>query len=347
MVFFATIVVSVLTIIGAQAQAPLDITSKPITQFDYGSRQSRFGDLEFIGGLELESAHRRFGGLSGADISPDGKTLWMISDKGDWIVADLLYLDGRPLGLSNALIDRLTDSNHRKLRGGYTTDSEAIRIDRKRGVGLIAFEGLVRVDQFPLKGRTLGRFQRRRVKTERPEGQRARNRDFESLAFFQPDIGEEKLLLLSEGWIDRDGLIEGMLVEPSGSSTIRLHPIEDFRPTDASFLPSGDLLVLERRFSPPFDIELILRLIKKEQIHPGTILDGEVLLRAGLAQNIDNMEGLAVHIGPDGYPILTLVSDNNFNWLMQRTILLQFRLMRKFEPVRVMPPLARPTVRSE
>jgi hypothetical protein len=45
-------------------------------------------------------------------------------------------------------------------------------------------------------------------------------------------------------------------------------------------------------------------------------------------QDIDNMEGLSVHTGPDGESILTLVSDDNFS-VLQRTLLLQFALPRK------------------
>ena len=41
------------------------------------------------------------------------------------------------------------------------------------------------------------------------------------------------------------------------------------------------------------------------------------------------MEGLAVHRGPAGETILTLISDDNFNRLAQRTVFLQFTLMRE------------------
>jgi hypothetical protein len=38
------------------------------------------------------------------------------------------------------------------------------------------------------------------------------------------------------------------------------------------------------------------------------------------------MEGLALHQGAGGETILTLISDDNFNRLLQRTVLLQFAL---------------------
>ena len=41
---------------------------------------------------------------------------------------------------------------------------------------------------------------------------------------------------------------------------------------------------------------------------------------------IDNMEGLAVHTNAAGEIIVTMISDDNFNKGLQRTLLLQFAL---------------------
>jgi hypothetical protein len=48
---------------------------------------------------------------------------------------------------------------------------------------------------------------------------------------------------------------------------------------------------------------------------------------ADYSYQIDNMEGLSVHTDADGAVVLTLVSDDNFNHFLQRTVLLQFRLV--------------------
>jgi hypothetical protein len=50
-----------------------------------------------------------------------------------------------------------------------------------------------------------------------------------------------------------------------------------------------------------------------------------VLIEADLGEEIDNMEGLAVH-QEAGKTILTLISDDNFS-MIQRTILLEFELV--------------------
>ena len=71
-----------------------------------------------------------------------------------------------------------------------------------------------------------------------------------------------------------------------------------------------------------------LRLIRAHELRPGATITGELLLDAGVNHQIDNMEGLAVHRGAAGEIIVTMISDDNFNRVLQRTILLQFALKR-------------------
>ena len=68
------------------------------------------------------------------------------------------------------------------------------------------------------------------------------------------------------------------------------------------------------------------RTLEASSVRAGTVLDGPVLFEADMGYDIDNMEGLAVHRGPAGETVLTLISDDNFNHLLQCTILLQFTL---------------------
>ena len=58
-----------------------------------------------------------------------------------------------------------------------------------------------------------------------------------------------------------------------------------------------------------------------------TRLDGRVLVQADSGFEIDNMEGIAVHRGAGGDTIVSLISDDNFNALLQRTVFLQFTLV--------------------
>jgi hypothetical protein len=99
-----------------------------------------------------------------------------------------------------------------------------------------------------------------------------------------------------------------------------------FDVTDIASLPDGDLLVLERRFRWSEGVSMRLRRLAIADLKPGAKVAGEVLIEADMSREIDNMEGLAVHAGADGETVITLLSDDNFNRLLQRTLLLQFTL---------------------
>jgi hypothetical protein len=72
-------------------------------------------------------------------------------------------------------------------------------------------------------------------------------------------------------------------------------------------------------------VAIRLRKIALTTIAPGAVVDGPILMSADMGYQIDNMEGLGVHVTPQGDTVLTMISDDNFSPL-QRTILLQFTL---------------------
>ena len=100
----------------------------------------------------------------------------------------------------------------------------------------------------------------------------------------------------------------------------------DYDITDAAPLPDGGLLVLERRFRFSEGVRMRLRLINQQQLRPRKIIDADILVAADGGREIDNMEGLATHVAPSGETIVTMISDDNFNRGLQRTILLQFAI---------------------
>jgi hypothetical protein len=111
----------------------------------------------------------------------------------------------------------------------------------------------------------------------------------------------------------------------AGKGSFEIVPHDGFDISSARFLPGGDLILLERRFAPATGIALRIRRIAGETIRLGALVDGDYLLDAGMTSQIDNMEGLAIHVDQAGRTILTLISDDNFSPL-QRTLLLQFAL---------------------
>ncbi len=101
---------------------------------------------------------------------------------------------------------------------------------------------------------------------------------------------------------------------------------DNFDISDAVLLPSGDLLLLERKFSWLGGVGIRIRRVALASIAPGAVVDGPSIFHADLGDEIDNMEGIDAHVTPEGQTVLTLVSDDNFSAL-QRNLLLQFTLV--------------------
>ena len=101
---------------------------------------------------------------------------------------------------------------------------------------------------------------------------------------------------------------------------------QGFDVTDGDFLPDGDLLLLERRFTLASGVGLRIRRIDGASLKPGAVVDGEIILEAGMSEEIDNMEGLDVVVGEDGSTRIVLVSDDNHS-ILQRNLMLEFRLV--------------------
>jgi len=134
------------------------------------------------------------------------------------------------------------------------------------------------------------------------------------------------MVVVAEKSIDTDGnLLAAVLEGPlKGTFAVAHHP--SFDVTDSAFLPDGDLLLLERRFNFAEGVGMRIRRVHAEDIKPGAVVDGEILLEAGMVYQIDNMEGMDVVKGPDGSTRLIIVSDDNHSFL-QRNLMLEFKLV--------------------
>ncbi|MDO8878052.1 MAG: esterase-like activity of phytase family protein, partial [Pseudolabrys sp.] len=101
---------------------------------------------------------------------------------------------------------------------------------------------------------------------------------------------------------------------------------DEFEASDCAMLPGGDLLLLERRYSPARGVGMRMRRVPLTAIKDGATVDGAILIDVDLAYQIDNMEGMAIHRNAAGETVITLVSDDNFS-VIQRNLLLQFVLV--------------------
>ncbi len=304
--------------------ASITITAKPIDAFNSSvANQRRFGALEFIGGLELSSSHRDFGGFSAIRVEADGEHFVAFSDKSHWLTGRIVYTAGRPSGIADAVIAPMIGPDGRTLalRGWYDTESLAVR-DGLFYVGIERANRIVRFD-FAKSG-VLARAEV--VPVPLGISKLPSNKGLEALAF-APRTGPlaGALLAFSERGLDGAGNLKAFILNGTASSEFSVKRRDDFDISDSAALPSGDILLLERRFTWLTGVAMRLRKIAITNIAPGALVDGPELIFADMSYQIDNMEGLSIHAAKDGATILTMVSDDNFS-ILQRTILLQFKL---------------------
>ena len=287
----------------------------------------RFGALEFRGGLELTSDYREFGGFSALRMDPDGEHFVSLSDKSFWLTGRIVYDRGRPAGIADAEMAPMLGPDGRPLaaRGWFDTESLAER----DGVFYVGIEGVNRIVRFDFA--TSG-VRARAAVVPTPPGISTlpNNKGLEALAF-APRRSKlaGALIAFSERGLDADGNLKAFLIGGPTPGEFAVKRRDDFDISDCTVLPSGDVLLLERRFSLfRGGIAMRLRRIALADIKPGALVDGPILLYADMGYQIDNMEGLSTHRTAAGDLILTMVSDDNFSFL-QRTILLQFKLIEE------------------
>jgi len=97
-----------------------------------------------------------------------------------------------------------------------------------------------------------------------------------------------------------------------------------FKPTDLSRLPNGDLLLLERSFTRLLGPAARISRIPRGALEAGGEVVPQQLAILSLPLSVDNSEGLATVPAPGGGQWIYVLSDDNFNHMLQRTLLLKF-----------------------
>jgi hypothetical protein len=307
--------------------APITVNARPISSFDpRDPSHVRIGSLQYRGGVVLTSSFKGFGGLSGFRTDSDGRDFTMISDKGRWFTGRLVYDGTRVTGMTDVRTApmRGSDGNRITARGWY--DSESLAVD-----GSIAYVGLERVHQilrfdFNRGGiRALGEP----IIIPPPIASLPFNKGVEALiAVGSGHKLAGTLIAISERGLDSEGNILAFLIGGPTPGQFALTRSNDYDVSDAALLPSGDLLVLERKFSILSGVGIRIRRIPLAAIAPGALVDGPAIFEADLGYEIDNMEGIDCHTAENGDVVVTMVSDDNFS-MIQRTLLVQFTLLEE------------------
>jgi len=313
------------------AQESVPVRTAPVAAFDaQHPEQTRFGSLRYLGGLQIDSADSRLGGLSGIEITPDGRTVTLVSDIGDLFSGTLDYTDGVLTGLSGLTVSRLPGEDGRPLSEKYGSDAESLRStagNGQRSGFLIGFERDTRILAYPVGGD--GSFGTpKRVAMPAAVSRLPYNKGLEGIAVIPERAPNAGATVAFSESVPDDGssVIPGWLIVDGQTRDIGLRRTDDFDLTDIVALPDGDLIVLERRFNMLMGVAMRVRRLRAAELNGPQPMTGEYLFTAGMAYAVDNMEGVAVHHDEDGRTVLTIVSDDNFSAL-QRTLLLQFELV--------------------
>jgi hypothetical protein len=308
----------------ASAPTKIAVQAAPIASFDTRDpSRTRFGALEFRGGLVLTSNYQAFGGISSLHMQPDGAHFLAVTDNGSWLRARIVYDNGRPAGLADAEMAPALGADGVPLasRGWFDMESLAQK-DGQFYVGIERAEKIVRFDiaQDGLMARGEPISVPSDFKTFKF------NKSLECLA--APAKGAPlagKLIVVTERSLDAAGNHRAFLLDGDKVERFTVKRSDDFDVSDCTVL-GNDLLLLERSYSPLRGVAMRIRRIPLASLKESAVVDGPALVTADMGYQIDNMEGIGLHRTPEGETVLTLVSDDNFS-VIQRTLLLQFAIV--------------------
>lgn len=279
------------------------------------------GGLRFLGGLWLKSPDQGFGGLSAlaAEETNGALRIVAVTDQGDKLAARVRFEDDRLTSVDSGTIEPLVNPEGRPIAGKLFGDAESIA-RLPDGRILVGFERRHRIWAYgPGLTGPARVFETPTALAEAPS-----NGGLESLASFS----DGRVFALTEQMKTRRGNFAAFLQTKGSWSALEwTGSAPGFEPSDATVLPDGDLLVLERLWSAlaPMDLRSRILRVKGETVAPGAALEGELVaeLRAPLV--VENFEGISAFTTPRGATRLLLVSDDNFS-PAQRTLLLSFEI---------------------
>lgn len=311
---------------GPAGAEPLVIETRPVALDPEDPDRRRVGALVYLGGLELTSLDRRFGGLSGLDISADGTRMLAVSDRGRWIGARLIHdAEGVLVGIGEAEIVPLGGRDGEPLSGDLA-DAEDIAPLAGGGYA-VSFERYHRIVIYPGDPFAPGNNRGAPLRPSAARIEAPGNKGVEALA----EIAPGRLLAVTEGSFAGDRRLQGWLfstagIPPAGPDRLSYAIRDEMRPTAFAKIPGGDLLALERAYSMIGGFRVRLARLASAAVVPGATLEPVEIALFGGSLTMDNFEGLAVRRDDRGRLLVYMISDDNFN-LFQRTLLMQFHLV--------------------
>ncbi|MBX6324014.1 MAG: esterase-like activity of phytase family protein [Rhodospirillaceae bacterium] len=277
----------------------------------------RAGELEYLAGYVLTSGDGGWGGFSGLVVSRDGGRLVAVSDEGLWLEARLTHEGDRMVGLDAALLAPMLDVRGDRLLGKRMTDAEGLAAEAD-GAVLVTFERAGRLWRYRPAG-SVTATAAEPVPSPLDGAVLPENGGVGAVAA----LADGTIVMLAAG--PAHGAPEALgWIGRAGGPWAPVHWMRTglFRVTDATALPSGDLLVLERRFTSIGGPAARLSVVPRAALRPGTHLAGREIALLHLPMTVDNFEAVAARPGAGG-TLVYLMSDDNRS-PVQRTLLLEF-----------------------
>ncbi len=295
-------------------QVALQASAVPLNSSDPGA--NRIGRLLFMGGVEIRSDDRRFGGLSGLLWEPACNRLLAISDTGAWWVIEPVEREGRLEGIGRAWIAPILDQAGKPY--ARKTDADAESLARSSQGVWVFFEQTHRADHFP--GVTACAAESLSVAPNRrflPEAAR----DWPANGGMEAASSDgDRLVVIAEGRLGVGGKGSGLWGGEGAPEPFVWEAPEGENATAMDQLDGRTMLVLHRKLSlfGGFSATIV-------EGNPGDSEPPSLVARLAAPLNIDNMEALAIRKEGERR-FVYLVSDDNFR-PMQRTLLLKFELL--------------------
>jgi len=302
----------------------IDIKTERIPLNPDDLSQTSVGQLHFLGGLVITSPHIRFGGFSGLHVTSDGSGMLSVSDQGVWLRATPTYENGQLSALQGAALGSMRGKDGESLKWEWS-DAEAITVDDRHRVyvGLEYFHRILGY-QLPDQGSLNAVFAEDAlpVSNHKPPHDVIipSNGGIEALVSLAPN----KLLAITEEAINPDGTLIGWIIEDDSFETLAYQPHDSYSPVALAKLPNGDVMALERHYTPIDGVSVRLCIIARQQIAPGNVLSCENIAEMAAPINVDNFEALAIRQNAQNDTLVYLLSDDNFNQV-QDTLMMMFK----------------------
>jgi hypothetical protein len=298
----------------ARDGGPIQVTARPVALDAGQPERSAIGHLRFRGALTLSSPDDRFGGISDLIVAADGGTFVAVSDGGYWLRGRLLYEAEMLAGVAEITLEPLRGPDGRAVESQNFRDAEALT-RLADGTLVVAFERDHRLWAY----RRSSGGRPAPIPPPRDLARAPNNGGIEALTM----LADGRLLAISEAFGDGSGVHAWLTGNRRDWALLRVAVDGGFRPTGATTLPSGDVLVVERRFPP---IGARIHRIPAAAIRPDAVLAGDEIARLEGSLTVDNMEAIAARKTADGGVLVYLASDDNYNPL-QQTLLMMFELV--------------------